>query len=286
MMITGVHCYPSSPGAPCRSVALAIFWVMPKAQPGYDIRKGSAAYAQIVGGFGALAVPTVVVVFTGWSVSPPQPLLRTLATELFVATMLGSLLGAFGFASIGAELKLTPNLVPATMLLAVPVAVAISSALGAFDVLAAVYERNSTGSFRAIVGVLGVFTVFFNAFGLVDSLVARPGPSVDYEDWAAKQWLRDRDQAMSEMWKITIAAAVPITALVLVRLKFSLVRPSQASVQGLFLFAMTLLVVGGALGLYRSAHRDDDDPSIHRREAYGASVAITAFTSALLIVLP
>ena len=48
----------------------------------YDLRKGAAAYAPIVGAFGALAVTAIVVVFTVASTPSVAPRLIALSTGL------------------------------------------------------------------------------------------------------------------------------------------------------------------------------------------------------------
>src|SRR6202040_642395 len=92
----------------------------------YDIRQGAAGYAQIIGTFGALAVPALFVLFAVPQASSSQraPLVA-LAAGLLIVAILASTGGAIGLAAIGAEQELTGNLVPAVMFLGVAASVSL-----------------------------------------------------------------------------------------------------------------------------------------------------------------
>ena len=110
----------------------------------YDIRRGAAGYAPIVGAFGALSVPAIVFLFTILSSEPPRMFTKqvpviALAGGLLIVVVIGSLAGAIGLAAIGAERDATANLVPATMFLAVAVSISLIAVLAAFEALATLY---------------------------------------------------------------------------------------------------------------------------------------------------
>ena len=105
----------------------------------YDVRDGSRSYAQIVGVFGSLALPGIVLLFTVQEPENSRTQLVILAIALLVVGMMSSLVGAFGLAAVGAEQELTANVIPASLFYGIPVSIAIGSMLGAFEVLAAIY---------------------------------------------------------------------------------------------------------------------------------------------------
>ena len=68
--------------------------------------------------------------------------------------MIANITSSIGMAAVGAEQDATANLVPAVMFLAVAVAVSLVAVLAAFEVLAAIYLRDSTKLFAIITGGL------------------------------------------------------------------------------------------------------------------------------------
>ena len=108
---------------------------------GYDVRKGSAAYASILGNMGAFVVTAVVLVFTIASSHEPKGSRGSIgfAAALLVLALFSCLLGAFTFAAISAERKLTANLPAAALHAGVATAVGVVAVLAAFEVLASIY---------------------------------------------------------------------------------------------------------------------------------------------------
>ncbi len=132
----------------------------------YDVRRGAAAFAPIFGGFGALAVPGIVLIFqTPFKNSN----LTALAAGLLALAVMGSLFGAVTLAAIGAEEDETANLPPAAVQSAVPTVISIVSMFGAFEVLAAAHVPATKLIFTAIAAVGGAFGIVFNSFTVGDS---------------------------------------------------------------------------------------------------------------------
>ncbi|MGI5359757.1 hypothetical protein ACQI4E_31285 [Streptomyces sp. CA-252508] len=119
----------------------------------YDVRRGAAAYAPIVGSFGALSVPATIVLFT--TAGSGDTTLVSLAAGLLVVAMIGSLTGSIALAAIGAEVDETANLPAAVMFVAVPVVVSLVSVLSAFATLAAIHLPTQKTLFAVIAGVGG-----------------------------------------------------------------------------------------------------------------------------------
>jgi hypothetical protein len=88
----------------------------------YDIRKGAAGYAGIMGSVAGFVVPTVILAFTlpRRQIASHQVDL-TLATGLLVVSLLGCLVSAFALAGLAGEKKLTMNLPPYAMYIGVGV---------------------------------------------------------------------------------------------------------------------------------------------------------------------
>src|SRR5882757_6325916 len=150
----------------------------------YDIRKGAAAYAPIVGAFGALAIPTVTVLFTA-SKPPHADKLVVLACGLLVIATIGSLAGSIGLAAIGAERDQTANLPAAVMYTAVPVVISLLAVLASFEVLAAVYLPHEKELFAVTTGVGGLLGTFFTSFAVGDSWQSGPSDPVLKATWQA-----------------------------------------------------------------------------------------------------
>ncbi|MBY8878397.1 hypothetical protein [Actinacidiphila acidipaludis] len=160
----------------------------PTAEGRYDIRKGAASYAPIVGAFGALAIPTVTVLFT--SNKPPHTeKLVLLACGLLVVATIGGLTGSVGLAAIGAERDHTANIPPAVMYTSVPVVISILSVLASFEVLAAMYLPDEKGLFAVTTGVGGLAATYFVSFAVADSWQSGPADPALKATWQATQWI-------------------------------------------------------------------------------------------------
>jgi hypothetical protein len=249
----------------------------------YDVRLGAAAYAPIVGAFGALAVPAIVVVFTAAKSHHSADF--TFAAGLLVLGMIGSVLGAFGLAAIGAESDPTANLGPAVMLIGIPVVISIVSILGAFEVLSVVYLSRSAALFVAIVGAVALFGVVLSAFAIVDSTGLETINSEKRDEWLNKQWLKTREQAYSFMNRALLVGSIPPVVGVIARIA---VRPDLVHAVGVNTivgFGLLLTVGASVWGVLRTSHRKEER-AITCREACASLGFIGIYSLVLLISLP
>jgi hypothetical protein len=269
-----------------------IFLAMPteSAQAGYNLRQGAAAYAPIVGTFGALAVPAIIVLFT-----VPKPLVAhrvafvTLAAGLLIVGMIGSLIGSIGLGAVGAEREATANLPPAIMFVAVPVVVSIVAILGAFEVLSAIYLPESRTLFALIAGAGGLSGVFFTAFAIGDSWQLGPTDPHIRKDWLSEQWVAIRTHEAAYKWTKIVAgvSSVPILLGMILRLCGLHVTPTLAAANWLVGSGLVLAMIGTYLGNTRTAHPYEGvERGLQRWEAFGTTLTLSFYILALLIFLP
>ncbi|MET8902790.1 MULTISPECIES: hypothetical protein [unclassified Streptomyces] len=252
----------------------------------YDVRKGAAAYAPIVGAFGALAVPTVTVLFT--STPPNKRLLVTMATGLLVVAIIASLTGSIGLAAIGAERDETANLPPAVMCIAVAVVVSIVSVLAAFEVLAAIYLPTARTLFSIITGVGGLAGAYFTSFAVGDCYRTGPRDPSVRSAWLARQWIKDQASGYKQAQRLAIFGAIPIVLAMAARVFIGHLDPTSASVNTLVGVGLLLAMGGIFLGVQRTAHAfaDEDQRGVKAYEAYGTTLAVALYSTALIIFLP
>jgi MFS family permease len=255
----------------------------------YDVRVGAAGYAPIVGTFGALSVTAIVVVFTVPTSRPTHGgVYLVLATGLLIVGMLGSLLAAIGLAAIAAERVPTANLAGSVMYIGVPVAVSLAAILGAFEVLAALYEPASTQLFAMIVAAGGLFGVAFVAFAIADSTSLGPVDDLEHAAWSkTKKWLKSRDEA--NKWTYIVAATGTLPVLLSAVLRFSGVtaRPTRIETNLLVGVGIFLTMIGTLASLIRSSHRSDDKQiELRMPEAFVTTQAIGGYVLLLMIFLP
>lgn len=252
----------------------------------YDIRRGAAGYAPIIGTFGALAVPAIVVLFSAVHELPAS--LLTMAAGLLIVAMIGSITGAIGLAAIGAERDLTANLVPAAMYLAVAVSLSLVAMLGAFEVLAVNYFKDSSASttlFAVITGIAGLMAVMFTALSVADSLHTGPSDPVEKAAWQSTQWIQTQKQAERRTLTAVGMGFIPALTGIGLRLAQVYVTPNSAEVTWLVGSALgiTTLVVG--IGASRTRHTWPQK-GLRWQEAYATTLVIGLYTLALVIFLP
>ena len=119
---------------------------------GFDARAGAAAYAPILGTVGGFVVTAVVLVFEIVSSHNGEyPNLLGRATSLLVLGLIACLLGAFALGAIGAEKKLIPELLAATLYAGAAAAIGVVAIMAAFEVLAAIYLPETKSLFALLV---------------------------------------------------------------------------------------------------------------------------------------
>jgi hypothetical protein len=238
-----------------------------------------------VGGFGALAVPAIILVFIGPAgTGHDDAILRVLAAGLLVVAMIGSLLGAFGFAAIGAENDERANLLAAAVCLAVPVAISVVATLAAFEVLSTIYLSASSTIFLVITALGAVCAVVFASFAVVDAWDVGP---TDDRSWAETQWvtsLKRRKDAGFRALAMMVVGVVVVTSGGVARVlgaSLPLTTLTAQLVVGLGLF----LAVGlGLYGMYRTVYTKVQR-GIRWQEALAANLAISLYAAVLLVFL-
>ncbi|MET7966175.1 hypothetical protein [Micromonospora sp. NPDC005305] len=253
----------------------------------YDVRAGAAGYAPIVGAFGGLSVTAIVVVFTVPSTTSHPGTYLVLATGLLIIAMFGSLLGALGMAAIGAEQAPTANLGAAVMYIAVPVAISVASTLGAFEVLAALYQPSSAALFAIIVAAGGLFGVIFTAFALADSTSLGPTDPELHKEWIKTQWLKSSRQAYRYTVCIAVAGCAPVLLAVVLRLAGVGFNPTRATANWVIGVGIFLTLAGTLTSLARTAHSDDGNQrGIRPFEAAATTLAIGGYVLLMMLFLP
>lgn len=259
-----------------------------KVEGRYDVRQGAAGYAPIVGAFGALAVPAIIVLFT----VPPAPTARTtpfiaLAAGLLTVALIGSLTSSIGLAAIGAEQDATANLPPAIMYMSIPVVLSIVAVLAAFEALAAIYLPESKTLFALIAGAAGLSGVFFTAFAIGDSWHTGPTDANDRMRWLPTQWLQSHTQAYKAAVVVAGVSAVPALLGMILRLSGVAVAPTAAGMNWLIGFGFVLAMAGTFLGVARTAHPVNGvQKGLRCYEALGTTLATSLYVLVLMMFLP
>ena len=256
----------------------------------YDVRKGAAAYAPIVGSFGSLVVTAIVVVFTLLP-SDTDGTLVTLCSGLLAVGFVGSVLGAFGLAAVGAENDPTANLGPAMLFIAAPVVVSLVAILGGLQVLAAVYVPHSADRFLAIAGICGVFGVVFACFSIADSHHLHPTTmsEAQFENWADRQWLKDRAHAIRVTYAVILVCLIPAMAGFLLRFVFGLSVPLSHAVAQWFVLGSIVIVLAGvgfSLAFTNHPKSGNDQRGLRPWHAWTPNIVLGVYTLAVLLVLP
>ena len=257
-----------------------------KAEGRYDIRRGAEGYAPIIGAFGALAVPAIIVLFTVPRSRGPAPLVA-LAAGLLVVAMIASITSSIGMAAVGAEQDATANLVPAVMFLAVAVAVSLVAVLAAFEVLAAIYLPHSTKLFAVIAGAAGLAGSFFAALGIADSWHTGPADPAEKAIWQTTQWIRTQRQADEQTLRVTSVSAVPAMAGIALRIAGVHATPTAGLATWLVIATFALAMAAVGRGAFRTRHPvHGPQKGLRRREAYGTTLAISLYALVMMIFLP
>ncbi|GHF75533.1 hypothetical protein GCM10018790_61770 [Kitasatospora xanthocidica] len=246
----------------------------------YSIVKGAAGYAQIVGVFGALAVPAIVFLFTSLSsVTPPGFVVDrgrvALAAGLLVVAMIGSLAGAIGLASVGGEEAETPNLPAAIMFVGVSAVVSLVTMLGAFEVMASVYLAEQKKLFQVIVWIGGLVGVFFVSCAVGDSWIDGPA--------ASGSWVAGQKAAYRKSLWLAVTALGVVVAGILIRYIGKVTIPTSANWPVWVGLGVAVLALGWGVG--RSQH-SRSPKALRWWEAYGTVVFACAYVVVLAMSLP
>ena len=237
---------------------------------------------------GALAVPAIIVVFT---TAIPQVAnartLATFATALLVVGMFGSLLGAIALAYLGAERDPIAGLAPAIVYAAVPAVVSLCCILGAFQVLAALYQPSAKTLFSIIVAAGSLFGVIYTSFAVVHSLCL--GPRGDARQaWLEAQQIREHASAVKAARLLGGVTAIPVISAMVLRLAGVHLRPTSSIVALDVVLALALIATGPLLAVLRTAPSKTpaEQKGLRLHEIYAANFAMSGFGVLLLLTLP
>jgi hypothetical protein len=253
----------------------------------YDVRQGAASYAGIAASVGSLAVTAIVLVFTVAKGVDKESI--ALATGLLSIAFMGSILGAFAFAAIGAEKDPTANIGKAVIYASLPVTVSLVGTFGAFEVLASTYTAKSAWIFTVMTGVVAAFAVAFNAASIPDSLDLHPTimPPDEYDQWRERQWLQDRPQARRIQYLVIGLCAGPIIIATALS-ALGVVGPELTTnvVNGVILLGVVIVLMGALRGFVTHPERGNDQKSLSSNDAWIPNVLLAVFTCILLVILP
>lgn len=253
----------------------------------YDIRKGAAAYSSIAASIGSLAVTAIVVIFTVPSEVPEASI--ALAAGLLAIAFLGSILGSFGFAAIGAEQDPTANIGKAVLYASVAVSIAIVGTFGAFEVLASIYAPKSVWVFGAMTGLAGFFSILFTAASIPDSVGLHPRTmdTKAYDAWRRRQWLQSRGHALKVMYIVVTACGVPVLLATIVRISAGrVIALDSTGVNWVVLLGAVFTLVGAVMSFVSHPETGNDQRSVVRADVWTPHVLISLFTCVLLLTLP
>lgn len=251
---------------------------------GYDLRRGAAGYAPIVGTIAGFVVTGVVLVFTIVSHSKPgQPVphaaLLGRSSALLVLGLIGCLLSAFALAAIGAERKLTPNLTAATLYVGICTAIGIVAILGAFEVLAAIYLPGIRDLFAWVTGGVAIGGSVLVSLVLGDAWTTPGLPR--------KHWLYG--QARSAFWASIAAGTGMVLLGAAIALYFDHVRvgTSDESLHVVIGAGIFLVFVFGVGSMFRTMHsQSGQGRAIRRSEALVALGVMNAYLAVFLLLMP
>jgi hypothetical protein len=244
---------------------------------GYDVRKGATAYAPIIGTIGGFVVPAVVLVFEIISSNHGPTVTLGRATSLLVLGLISCLLGAFAFAAIGAEQKLTADLPAAALYAGAATSIGIVAILAAFEVLASIYLNDTRSLFAMITAGMAVAASVLVALLLGDAWIAAP----------PEHWLGTRKKGY--FWG-RLSAGISAMALLLgTALYFTGTRIvlGHAGIHWFVGTGIVLVVICGICGMVRTMRTADGlGVPIHEVEAVVVLGCLVAYLLALLLSMP
>jgi hypothetical protein len=273
---------------PSGSTSVPPGWKPKRIEGHYDIRKGAAGYAPIIGAFGALAVPAIIVLFTA-----PVPSVAhrdidiSMAAGLLIVAMVGSVISSIAMAGIGAEQDETANIPAEIMYEAVAVVISLASVLAAFEALAALYLPGIKTLFILITGFGGIIGIFFTTLVVADSFHTGPTDVDDHAIWRRTQWIQDRNHAERAAIAVTAIGSIPALVGIILRVFRVQVTPTAATANVVVGAGFLLTMAGIVLGALRSRHAVDGlQKGLRPHEALGTSLVISFYILMLMLFLP
>jgi hypothetical protein len=273
---------------PATSTRIPPNWKPHRIEGHYDIRKGAAGYAPIVGAFGSLAVPAIILLFT---TPKPHVLNQTadtaMAAGLLVVAMVGSVIASIAMAAIGAEIDETANLPAEIMYEGLAVVVSLIDVLAAFAALAALYLPSASLLLILITGIGGLIGIFFMAAVVADSFHSGPTDPNDLAIWRPTQWIQSREHAEAASNVVAAIAAVPTIFGIVLRILDFRILPTTTTATSITIASLAITVFGIVVGVLRSAHAlDGFQKGLRPTEAIGTTALASLYVFALMIFLP
>lgn len=260
--------------------------IPPKPSRGaYDIRKGAAGYASIMGSVSGFTVPTVILVFTvANQQAAVHPAEFTLVVGLLVLSLFGCLASAFAFSAISGEEHLTPNLPAATMYVGVGVVFSVVSIVAAFEILAHIYLKTATGFFAAITAGGGLTGAIYIGLSVVDDWEMR----INRPELGKSEWLASRRHAHAWAGRLCTLGCLPVLlGLVLhwEHIGISLTASTAQAFGGAGIFLATASII---CGTFRTLHTADGttDKGVTQIEAITLQSVLGCSLLMLMLVLP
>lgn len=243
---------------------------------GYDVRRGAAAYAPIIGGVASFVVTAVVLVFEIVSSHHGSATAMGRAASLLALGLISCLLGAFAFAAIGAERNVTPELPAASMYAGAATAIGVVAIIAAFDVLASVYLRDTETLFAVMTGGTAIAAAVLVALVLGDVWINAPDG----------HWLAD--QSKGYFWGSLASALVTTVLLVGTILHFdgAGVRLGETGMHWFIGSGMVLAVLGGLGSMFRTGRPPDRTRPLGRSEVCLVLSLLVAYLFVLLLFIP
>jgi MFS family permease len=245
---------------------------------GYDIRKGSAAYAPMIGTVSGFVVTAVVLIFAIVAENEGRHVqMLGRATAFLVLGLIACLIGAFASAAVGAERKLTANLPAAALYAGAATAIGTVAITASFEILAAIYLRETKELFVALAGGTAIAAAVFVALILGDVWLTVP-----HDHWLGEKRVAYR-------WANRCSAAIALALISAITLYFAHVRLvlTPAGVHAVVVAGMVLAVAAGLAGILRTGTIVDDHPEpVHKSEVSVCLVCLTLYLSTMILALP
>lgn len=251
----------------------------PREPLGYDVRKGAAAYAPIIGVISGFVVPTVVLIFeiasSHDSTAHSAALGRT--TSLLVLGLIACLLGAFAFAAIGAERQLTANLSAATLYAGAATVIGSVAIIAAFEALAQAFLPATKDLFVWITTGTAIGGTVLVSMVLGDAWVSAP----------PGHWLSERSQGYrwgSITSGLASAALLAGAALYLLGARIVIGNTEMHWFVGV---GIALALLGGLGSAFRTMHGPDgSERAITKSETFAVLGILVSYLVLLLLVMP
>lgn len=245
---------------------------------GYDLRKGAAAYAPIIGAISGFVVPAVILTFEIASSAKGAPYGAQLgrASSLLTLGLIACLLSSFTLAAIGAERRLTPNLTAATLYAGAATVIGVVAIIAAFEALSVAFLPATRDLFVWITTGTAIGGTVLVSLVLGDAWTSAP----------PRHWLSERSVAYR--WAIAVAGVSSAALFAGGLLYFFGVRIviNEHQLHWIIGIGILLALLGGLGSTFRTMHGSDADRgAISKPEALGTIGILVTYLLILLLAL-